>query len=279
MRLSAHRMKTAKISTGEIAYIDRGSGQPILLVHGFPLEHTMWNAQIEALSERARVVAPDLRGFGTSPPGNADPKLGITMERYADDLAELLNVLAISEPVVYIGLSMGGYIAWQFVRKYQERLRGLVLCDTRAAADTDEARAGRLKMAEKVAEWGSKRVAEMIGPKLFAPGKFESNLAIVAEIRRVVENTLPAGIAAAQRGMAARPDMTSLLPQIKVPTLVLVGADDAISPPAEMQKIAEAIPGSQYVVIPNSGHMTTMENPAAVNTACLQYLRDISAVS
>jgi pimeloyl-ACP methyl ester carboxylesterase len=272
-------MKIATISTGEIAYIDRGSGQPILLVHGFPLDHTMWNAQIKALSERARIVAPDLRGFGKSPVGNADPKHGITMERYADDLAELLDVLAITEPIVFIGLSMGGYIAWPFVRKHQQRLRGLVLCDTRAAADTEEARAGRIKMAEKVAEWGAKRVAEMIGPKLFAPGKFESNLAIVAEIRRVVENTPPAGIAAAQRGMAARPDMTSFLPQIKVPTLVAVGTDDAISPPAEMQKIAAAVPGSQYVVIPNSGHMTTMENPAAVNAALSQFLGDTSAVS
>jgi pimeloyl-ACP methyl ester carboxylesterase len=272
-------MKTAKISTGEIVYVDRGSGQPIVLVHGFPLDHTMWNAQIESLSARARVVAPDLRGFGQSQLGNADPTSGITMDRYADDLAELLDVLAIHDQIVFTGLSMGGYIAWQFVRKYQQRLRGLVLCDTRAAADTAEARAGRLKMAEKVAEWGSKRVAEMMGPKLFAPGKFESSLAIVAEIRRVVESTPPAGIAAAQRGMAARPDMTGFLPQIKVPTLVLVGAEDVISPPAEMQKIAEAIPNSQFVVVPNSGHMTTMENPAAVNSAVLQFLEDLGAVS
>src|SRR5256885_291508 len=166
------------------------------------------------------------------------------MERYADDLAELLDALAISggERIILVGFSMGGYIAWQFFRKYAARLRALVLCDTRAAADTDEGRAGRLKMAEKVAEWGSGRVAEMMGPKLFAPGTFSSKPEVVSAMRGVVERTPPAGIAAAQRGMAERPDMTSFLPQIRLPTLVLVGAEDAISSPADMQSIAAAIP-------------------------------------
>src|SRR3954467_2868515 len=163
-------MKTAKISTGELAYIDRGTGQPVLLVHGFPLDHTMWDAQIEALGRQARVIAPDLRGFGQSPLGSVDPTHGITMERYADDLAEFLDKLNFGpdQPILFIGLSMGGYIAWQFVRKYASRLRALALLDTRALADTDDARAGRLKMAENVAGWGSRRVAELMGPKLSA---------------------------------------------------------------------------------------------------------------
>src|SRR4029078_1560002 len=122
-------MKTAKISTGELAYIDRGVGQPVLLVHGFPLDHTMWDAQIEALCKHSRVIAPDLRGFGKSPLGSVDPVNGITMERYADDLAELLDVLQLGtdQPIVFVGLSMGGYIAWQFVRKYAARLRAVAL--------------------------------------------------------------------------------------------------------------------------------------------------------
>ena len=150
-------MKTAKISTGNLAYIDRGAGQPILLVHGFPLDHTMWDSQIQALGKHSRVIAPDLRGFGQSPLGPVDPTHGITMERYADDLAEFLDELSLGadQPVVFVGLSMGGYIAWQFVRKYAARVRALALLDTRSLADTDEARAGRLKMAENVAEWGS----------------------------------------------------------------------------------------------------------------------------
>src|SRR3954468_7999602 len=267
-------MNSVHISTGELAYIDRGTGQPILLIHGFPLDHTMWDAQIDALCERLRVIAPDLRGFGQSPLGNVDQNHGITMERYCDDLAELLDAIGVQGPTVMVGSSMGGYIAWQFVRKYAHRVRALIQCDTRAAADTDEARAGRQKMAENVAEWGAARVAEMMGPKLVAPSAYETQPDGVTAVRRIVERTSPAAIAAAQRGMAARPDMTAFLPEITVPTLVVVGDEDAISPPAEMKSIAGAIPNSKFVAIPNSGHMTTMENPVAVNTAVLRFLSD-----
>src|SRR5262249_21332481 len=148
----------------------------ILLVHGFPLDHTMWDPQIEALLKSARVVAPDLRGFGQSPLGEVDPNRGTTMEDFADELAELLDALNIREPITFIGLSMGGYIAWQFVRKYAIRLRALVLCDTRAIPDSEEGRLGRLKMAENVADWGSERVAEMMEPKLFSAHAIENQL-------------------------------------------------------------------------------------------------------
>jgi pimeloyl-ACP methyl ester carboxylesterase len=250
-----------------MAYVDRGAGMPVVLVHGFPLDHSMWNAQIDALSQRARVIAPDLRGFGQSPLGVADPDRGISMEQYADDIAALLDAIKITEPVVLIGLSMGGYVGWQFARKYPRRLRALAQLDTRAVADTEEARALRIKMADNVAEWGSGRVAEMMGPKLLAPKWFESRPDIVAAVRAMVERTPPAAIAAAQRGMASRPDMTSFLPQIKLPTLILVGDADVISPPKEMQAIAAAIPGAEFVVVPGSGHMTTMEQPETVNSA------------
>jgi pimeloyl-ACP methyl ester carboxylesterase len=265
-------MKSARISTTELAYVDVGHGRPILLVHGFPLDHSMWAAQIAALSDNYRVIAPDLRGFGRSPLGAVDPVAGISMEQYADELVELLDALAIREPIVLAGFSMGGYIVWQFVRKHGDRLRALIQCDTRAAADDDEARAGRHKMAEKVAEWGSGRVAEMMGPKLFAPSTFEAKPELVAEVRRVVEQTAPAAIAAAQRGMAARPDVNALLPTIHVPTLVLVGEQDAISTRDEMASIAAAIPNAQFIEIPEAGHMTTMENAAAVNDAMQTFL-------
>lgn len=265
-------MKRVRISTTELAYVERGDGAPILLVHGFPLDHTMWAAQIEALAPAFRVIAPDLRGFGQSPLGRVDESAGISMEQYADELAEFVDALAIHEPLVLAGFSMGGYVAWQFVRKHGSRLRSLIQCDTRAAADTDEGRSGRLKMAEHVAEWGSGRVAEMMGPKLFAPRTFETRPEVVAAVRTVVERTAPAAIAAAQRGMAARPDVTSMLPSIRMPTLVLVGAEDAISTRDEMRAIAAGIPGARFVEILTAGHMTTMENPAAVNDALLQFL-------
>jgi 3-oxoadipate enol-lactonase len=269
-------MKTASLSTTTISYVDRGTGIPVVLLHGFPLDHSMWASQIDALADVARVIAPDLRGCGQTPLGSIDLSHGVTMAQHADDVAELLDVLAVSEPVVLCGFSMGGYAAWQFVAKYPQRLRALVQCDTRAVADTEEARAGRIKMAENVAEWGSGRVAEMMGPKLFAPATFQKLPEVVQAVRGVVERTPPAGIAAAQRGMAARPDVTGLLPKINVPTLVIVGEHDAISPPAEMNTIAAAIPGAQFVVIPGAGHMSTMENPAAVNAALLGFLRGLT---
>lgn len=194
------------------------------------------------------------------------------MEDFADDLVELLEALAVREPVVFVGLSMGGYIGWQFARKHVGKLRALVPCDTRAIADTDEARAGRIKTAESVAEKGSVVVADAMEPKLFAKSTLEKKPEIVAATRKVMESTPPAGVAAALRGMAARPDVTGFLPTIRVPTLVLVGEHDAISPAEEMKTIAEAIPGAKYVVIPGAGHMTTVEEPVAVNEALAQFI-------
>jgi pimeloyl-ACP methyl ester carboxylesterase len=265
-------MPTIPLTHGPLAYIDRGQGTPILLVHGFPLDHTMWNAQIGALAAHARVIAPDLRGFGQSPLGQVDPERGISMEQYADELTELLDALHIEEPIILAGFSMGGYIAWQFVRKYGDRLRALIQCDTRAVADSEEASAGRIKMADNVAEWGSPRVAEMMGPKLLSATALETRPELMAEIRRVVSKTAPAAIAAAQRGMAARPDVTALLPSIHVPTLILVGAEDAISTRTEMRRITDAIRHARFVEIPSSGHMTTMENPAAVSEALNSFI-------
>jgi 3-oxoadipate enol-lactonase len=265
-------MQRAKLSQVELAYTDRGVGTPVFLVHGFPLDHTMWNAQIDALADVCRVIAPDLRGCGQSTLAKGDDRRGVSMERYADDLAEFLHTIGVSEPIVYVGFSMGGYIGWQFIRKYPDRVRALAQCDTKAAADTDEARANRLKMAENVDEWGSARIAEMTGPKLLASKAFEMKQSVVAEVRSMIERTSPASIAAAQLGMAARPDMTSFLPSIDVTTLILCGEEDALSPPKEMKAIAAAIPNATYVEIPDSGHMTTMENPEAVNAALVKFL-------
>src|SRR5262245_5584067 len=211
-------MKTARLSKTDMAYVDEGQGTPVLLAHGFPLDHSMWDAQISALAAQARVIAPDLRGFGRTPPSPGDAERGISMEEFADDLVELLDAVGIREPVVFVGLSMGGYIGWQFARKHSGKLRALVACDTRAIADTDEARAGRIKTADSVAAAGSVIVADAMEPKLFAKTTFEKRPEIVAATRKVMESTPPAGVAAALRGMAARPDVTSFLPSIKVPT-------------------------------------------------------------
>lgn len=239
---------------------DEGAGTPILFVHGFPLTHAMWRGQTP-LADRFRLIAPDLRGFGTSEvvPGTT------TMAQLADDCAALLDAMHVHEPVVLCGLSMGGYVGMQFVRRHAARLRGLVLCDTRAAADTAEAAATRLKMAEHVLQHGTAAVAEAMPPKLFAAATFADRPEIVAAVRTMIADTHPDGLAGAQRGMAEREDVRPLLPMIRVPTLVVVGREDAISPVDEMRGIAEAIPGAQFHIIEGAGHMAPLELPDEFN--------------
>jgi pimeloyl-ACP methyl ester carboxylesterase len=261
-------MKRIAVRGLELNVFDEGAGVPLLFVHGFPLDHTMWSAQLAAFAPRRRVIAPDLRGFGASQAQGET----VTMEDFADDLEALLDGLQIHEPVAFCGLSMGGYIAFPFVRKYAARLRSLVLCDTRAAADSSEAAANRLKVAEQVLAEGAEVVANAMTPKLFSKRTASEQPETVAAMRRVMAATKPAAIAAAQRGMAARADSTALLPTIRVPTLVVVGAEDAIAPVDEMRGMAAAIPGAEFVIVPDAGHMAPLENPAAFNAALEKFL-------
>ncbi|HXT58560.1 MAG TPA: alpha/beta fold hydrolase [Pirellulales bacterium] len=261
-------MKRIAVRGAEWNVFDEGAGEPLLFVHGFPLDHTMWQAQLPAFAPRRRVIAPDLRGFGASESRGET----VTMEDFADDLAALLDAMQVQEPVVLCGLSMGGYIAFPFARKHTARLRSLVLCDTRAAADSPEAAANRWKVAEQVLAEGAEVVAQAMLPKLFGKRTVAEQPETVAAMRRVMAATKPAAIAAAQRGMAARSDSTALLPEIRVPTLVVVGAEDAIAPVEEMRSMAAAIPGAEFVVVPGAGHMAPLENPAAFNAALREFL-------
>ncbi len=261
-------MKTQTVNGIELAFVDQGSGTPVVLVHGFPLDHAMWNAQIDALSENHRVIVPDLRGFGRS--GASDGT--VTMQQFADDLAALLDGLEVDRPVVVCGLSMGGYVALQFWQKYRSRLRGLILCDTRAVSDTPEMAAARLEMAERVLREGPAPLVEGMVPKLFAQTTAQEQPEMVDSLRRVMMDSNPKGIAAAARGMAQRPEMVSRLAEIDCPTLVIVGEQDAISTPDEMRTIARAIPNARFVEIAGCGHMSPMERPAEVSAAMLEFL-------
>lgn len=263
-------MKHLSVNGIELATVDRGSGSPLVLVHGFPLNHAMWNAQIEALSTRHRVIVPDLRGFGAS--GVTEGT--VTMEQFADDLAALLDGLGVDEPVALGGLSMGGYIAWAFWRKYPARVQALILCDTRAAADAPEVAANRLATAERVLREGPGPLAEGMLPKLTAASTPNMRPEAIETLRQMILATNPQGIAAASRGMAARPDVTPWLSQITCRTLVVVGQEDTISPVAEMQTIATAIPGAQLVEIRGAGHMSPLENPLEVNAAIGAFLAE-----
>ncbi|MFG0336108.1 MAG: alpha/beta fold hydrolase [Maioricimonas sp. JB049] len=251
----------------------QGEGPAILFVHGFPLDHTMWRWQYGRFTRSHRVIAPDLRGFGKTPPGETPA----SMELYADDLAALLDELNIAEPVVLCGLSMGGYIAWQFIRRHGHRLAGLVLCDTRAVADTPDGKTAREQLAEHVIASGTATLAESMLEKLFSEATREKQPQLLEETKRIILKTSPEGVAAAARAMASRPDMTELLPAIDVPTLVVVGSDDKLSPPAEMRQLAAAIPAADFVEIEGAGHMTPLEAPAKFNVAMQRFLDQIPA--
>jgi len=266
-------MKIQTVNGVRLATVDRGRGTPLLLVHGFPLDHTMWSAQIDALAERCRVIAPDLRGFGRSEVTEGK----VSMEQFADDLAALVGALGVDEPVVFCGLSMGGYVAWPFWRRHASRLKALVLCDTRSAADTPEAAADRLAMAERVLAEGPAPLVEAMVPKLFAEATVRARPELIESVRRVMLSTDPEGIAAAARGMAERADAPSMLREIDCPALVLVGRHDVISTVDQMQAIADAIPGARLVEIADAGHMSPMENPFAVNGAMGELLDGVES--
>jgi pimeloyl-ACP methyl ester carboxylesterase len=262
-------MKRIEVNGVELATVDEGKGTPVLLVHGFPLSHAMWHHQIETLKRDFRVIAPDLRGFGASSVTEGT----VAMEQFADDLNALLDKLQVSEKIVLCGLSMGGYIAFEFWRKYRQRVRGLVLCDTKAEADTDEAAQARRTMADKVLKEGAAVVADAMIPKLFAKITAETRPGVVEGVRQTILNTSPQGIAAAQRGMAERRDSSALLSTVNVPTLVIVGKEDQITTVEQMRKIAAATRVSGPAEVPEAGHLSPLENPTAVNAELMAYLR------
>lgn len=234
-------------------------GQTLLLVHGFPLDSRMWREQLSGLAGRARVIAPDLRGHGLSDA----PQEPYSMEQHADNLAALLDHLDVEKAIV-AGLSMGGYVTFAFWRRHPERVAGLALVDTRAEPDTPAGKASRDVTAARVREAGPRMLVDEMMPKLIAP----QNLAgerITAPLREMILGQPVAGLTGALRALRDRVDSTPTLPTITVPTAVIVGEADTITPPADAAVMAAQIPGAQLVVIPRAGHLSPMENPDAVN--------------
>jgi pimeloyl-ACP methyl ester carboxylesterase len=261
-----------EIQGNKFYVVHEGDGPPLVFLHGFPLSHGMWKYQRAEFKATHRVIIPDLRGFGKSIAA-ADP---MSLDDYADDLAAILDRLHVGKPVVLCGLSMGGYIAFRFVERHSDRLRALILCDTKAVADSREATANRTAMADRVLTEGPRIAVEAMLPRLFDAEAKNREPALIDEIRDGILASSSRTIAAAQRAMAIRPDSTPLLRQIAVPTLVLVGEHDVLSPPAEMQALASEIPGSEFVVIPHAGHLAPLEQPAAVNAAIQAFLERIA---
>ena len=264
-------MKNIQINQVDWSVLDAGAGDPILFVHGFPLDHSMWREQIDELSGDFRVIVPDLPGFGQS--GAIDGTL--SMARLADDLAILLDRLEIAGPVIFCGLSMGGYVGWQFWSRHRDRISRLIQCDTKAVADPPEVARGREMMAANMVQEGAAGVAavsESLIPKLFAKESIERGVPAVQATIEVILSTSPKSIAAAQLGMAEREEFSGRLGEITLPCLLVCGEHDVISPPSEMRQIAEAIKGSQYVEISGAGHMAPLEDPVAFHEAFRTFL-------
>lgn len=248
----------------ELAFEEAGQGGvPVLFVHGYPLDRTLWRKQLEGIRGH-RLIAPDLRGFGDSDlPGDA-----ATLATHADDLAALLDALELDR-VVVAGLSMGGYVAFEFLRRHRDRVCGLILLDTKASADDATARAARDAAIAGAKADGAEAVAATMADKLFA----EATEPVIRErLVRQMAGVPVAAITAALAAMRDRPDSTPLLGTIDVPTLVVVGSEDRLTPPEVAREMAAAIPGATLIEVEGAGHVAPLERPATVNEALQRFL-------
>jgi 3-oxoadipate enol-lactonase len=243
-----------------LAYEDVGTGLPVVLLHAFPLDATMWQPQLAALMSECRCIAPDLRGFGNSPVDGP-----YSMDQYADDVAALLDTLQVERAVV-AGLSMGGYVAFAFWRRHRTRVRALVLANTRAGADSTEGIAKRRELIALARESGAAAVAERQMPGLIGATTREKHPGIGEDIRGLILQAPVDGIVGALEAMMTRPDSRDLLQTIDVPTLVIGGDEDVLTPPAEAQIIHDGIRGSRIEILKHTGHLSNVERPAAFNT-------------
>ncbi|MEP6617807.1 MAG: alpha/beta fold hydrolase [bacterium] len=250
----------------ELSYDEVGSGVPLLFIHGWPHDRTLWAAQLSGLPTYARCLAPDLRGFGDS--SVTGP---YSMDQYADDLAAFLGMMGIERAVV-CGLSMGGYIALAMLRRHRPLLRGLVLVSTRATADTDAARVNRLRLIEFVEANGATALSNQQLRLMLGATTFASRPDMREAVNALMAAAPVAGIAGALRGMAERADSTDLLASIDLPTLVVSGVEDTLTPPDEMRAMASAIPRAHFESIEGAGHLCPYERAGAFNHVMTEFL-------
>jgi pimeloyl-ACP methyl ester carboxylesterase len=266
-------MHPVQLSDTTLWVHEAGAGPPLLLLHGFPFDHRMWSGQ-EPLARRMRLLVPDQRGFGRS--GGALPA---SIEQLADDAAAVIRARSAGVPAVVCGLSMGGYVAQHLAARHPELVAALVLVDTKLEADTADARTARHDLANRVERVGQAVLAEAMLPRLLAPSPAARRMprrpAIEETIRSTILATPVPTITAALAALAARPDMTTALGRLTVPTLLVVGAEDAITPPECLERAAAVIPGSRLCVLADCGHMAPLEDPAAFNAALTDFLAGI----
>jgi pimeloyl-ACP methyl ester carboxylesterase len=247
----------------------RGDGPALLLLHGFPLDRTIWKHQVATLAGWRR-IAPDLRGMGLSDA----PPAGYSMAAYADDLVWLMDRLRVPRAVV-AGLSMGGYVAFELLRRHRERVAGLILCDTKAEPDTEDGRRARDELAQLARTKGAEAVAERMLPRLLSVTTQQTQAHVVQQVREMMVHTSVQGIVGALEAMRDRPDSTPLLAGIEVPTLVVTGQEDALIPPAEARAMMDAIPSAAMTTIAGAGHVPPLEAPIAVSRVFAEFLEAV----
>ncbi|WP_119728879.1 alpha/beta fold hydrolase [Thermomonospora amylolytica] len=251
---------------------DVGAGTPLVLLHAFPLSSAMWLAQREDLGRRFRVITPDLRGFGGSVLGEDEPSVDLM----ADDVAALLRRKGIDRAVV-CGVSMGGYVAMALCRRHPERLLGLVLADTKASADPEQARRTRLRQAERLERDGDTRVLlEEVLPFLLGPTTMRQRALVHGRVRGLAQAAPARAAAWAQRAMAARGDSFDTLRGVRAPALVLRGEEDGLSTEADARAMADALPNAELQTIPRAGHLPPVEQPELFNQTVTEFATALS---
>ena len=260
------------LNNTQIGYSDHGIGLPVIFLHAFPLNRTMWEGEMLALldEQRYRLVSLDWRGFGESDVAGEIS----TMEILAGDVVALMDHLGI-EQAVLCGLSMGGYVAFACWRQFAQRIGGLILADTRPAADPPDRQANRENVARLAETQGTEAIADLQLPNLISDYTRQHDSSVETRVRQMINAATRPGIAAASRGMARRADSGDLLAGISCPTLVIAGEQDALIPPSEVQAYAGHIPGAQFVSIPNAGHLSNLEQPDMFLAIISSFLRSL----
>jgi 3-oxoadipate enol-lactonase len=263
-------MPFTNLGDATLHHREAGSGSDVVvLLHAFPLHSGMWAPQLQALGTRFRVIAPDYRGLGLSRPAPQATTMGLV----AADVLSLLGQLGIRRAAV-AGLSMGGYVALELYRRAPDLFRGLVLCDTKATHDTVEAKSGRETYAQNALAKGLGWVADDFGPKLLRPS---ADPAVLARVKALIQEGTPEGVAAAQRGMATRPDSVPTLARITCPTAVIFGEEDQITPFGEALRMGNTVKGARIVRVPGAGHLPNLENPGAYDAALMAFCAALPA--
>ncbi len=250
-----------------LAYESSGQGIPLVLIHAFPLFSSMWKPQMKNLERKGRVIALDLPGFGRSP-----HKAKTSISKMAQEIARLLDSINVKEPAMIAGLSMGGYVAFEFFRQFPKRVRALGLFSTRAGADTPEVREKRLKTANEIQRKGLESFAKIILPNLVGKTTIESNPELIREITGMISLNNREGVANALFAMAERRDSIDLLASIKCPTLIIAGDEDALIPFSESETMHTQIANSQFHLLPKAGHLVNLEQPAAFQKVFEKFL-------